>query len=86
MDYGFRHVDALLVILDEAAPFGHPAEGALYDPAAQQHFRVGIIVIAADDCQHEVAISIWRNQVGTSINNIMCLSRGHRLQMAATIC
>jgi hypothetical protein len=39
VDHGFGNVTAALVVADQAAPAGHPAEGSLHDPTARQNLK-----------------------------------------------
>lgn len=53
-NHGFRDVDASLVITDEAAVSGQPADAALNHPAAGDHFEARLGVGAAHDLDDEV--------------------------------
>lgn len=68
VDHGFGHVEALLVIRDEAAQSGHPAELSFDDPAVRQHLEARLLVTAANNFQNEIAVvSTGIEQFGASI-------------------
>ena len=55
-DHGFGHVEAALVMADEAAPAGHPAEGTFHDRATGENLEALLVCELAHDLDREVAL------------------------------
>jgi hypothetical protein len=70
VNHGFGHIEALLIIPHETAPFGHPSEGSLHDPAARQHFEARLMIAAADNLQNKVTISAGVEQFGAVVGTV----------------
>ena len=87
MDQGLGDIGALLVIPHETSPAGHPAEGALDDPAAGQNLEAFHANQAPDDldaeAQERCLVHEHRPVVGAVGEQV--LHHGERLRIVSRI-
>ncbi len=70
VDHGLGDVQALLVVAHQAAPTGHPAEGALHHPAPRQDLEADLVGQLAHDFEDEVVVGRRTRQLAPVIGAV----------------
>ena len=86
-DHGLRDIDALLVVAHEAAPPGHPSEGAFDDLSTWQHLEALLIIGSMNDLDNEVEVVGLAHEFEPVIGGIgeEVLHQGQRLRIPSRI-